>query len=309
MSFAMNSSDTIRVFVGADRSQKLAIDVLAYSIKRNTTANVEVVPMVDLDVPLPRDPRNHQRTGFSFSRFCIPNLCDYTGRAIYMDADMQVFKDISTLWSLPFNGHRVLVQESVKYTDVSLNKENAPSTRKKQSAVMLIDCENLDWDVREIVRGLDEEHYTYSQLMDEMCIVPDELVGYRVPFEWNSLEHFDESTCLIHYTDMGTQPWVSTRNANGEIWFAEVRRMLSDGSLRMEQLQQEIDMGHFRPSLLRDIRWGHSVPTFLRPIFNRLNESMDRARGFVAHRDVYEAKRIRMAAVRAHEKLVRAEQP
>lgn len=303
----MNSSDTIRVFVGADRSQKLAIDVLAYSIKRHTTANVEVIPMVDLDVPVPRDPRNHQRTGFSFSRFCIPKLCGYKGQAIYMDADMQVFKDISTLWSLPFNGHRVLVQESVKHTNVSLNKENAPSTRKKQCAVMLIDCENLDWDIREIVHGLDEGSYNYSQLMDEMCIVPEEQVGYRVPFEWNSLEHFDISTCLIHYTDMGTQPWVSTRNPNGEIWFAEVRRMLADGSLCMEQLQQEIVMGHFRPSLVRDIRWGHKVPNFLRSTFNHLNEAFDRARGFVAHRKVYDAKRVRMAAVRAHEMSVKVD--
>lgn len=302
----MNSSDTIRVFVGADRSQKLAIDVLAYSIKRHTTANVEVIPMVDLDVPVPHDPRNHQRTGFSFSRFCIPKLCGYKGKAIYMDADMQVFKDISTLWSLPFNGHRVLVQESVKHTDVSLNKENAPSTRKKQCAVMLIDCENLDWDVREIVHGLDEGSYSYLQLMDEMCIVPEEQVGYRVPFEWNSLEHFDKSTCLIHYTDMGTQPWVSTRNPNGEIWFAEVRRMLADGSLCIEQLQKEIEMGHFRPSLVRDIRWGNKVPTFLRSMFNHLNEAFDRARGFVAHRKVYDAKRVRMAAVRAYEQSVKA---
>lgn len=307
MSFAMNSSETIRVFVGADRSQQLAIDVLAYSIKRHTTASVEVIPMVDLDVPVPRDPRNHQRTGFSFSRFCIPQLCGYKGRAIYMDADMQVFKDIRSLWNLPFDGQRVLVQESVKHTDVTLQKQNAPSTRKKQCAVMLIDCENLDWDVREIVRGLDEERYTYSQLLDEMCIVPEEMVGYRVPFEWNSLEHYDKSTCLIHYTDMGTQPWVSTRNPNGEIWFAEVRRMLADGSLRIEQVQQEIDMGHFRPSLVRDIRWGSKVPSFLRSMFNRLNESMDRARGYVAHRKVYEAKRLRMAAVRAHEKSMTAD--
>jgi hypothetical protein len=224
-----------------------------------------------------------------------------------MDADMQVFKDIRSLWNLPFNGQRVLVQESVKHTDLTLRKENAPSTRKKQCAVMLLDCESLDWDVREIVRGLDEELYTYSQLIDELCIVPEELVGYRVPFEWNSLEHFDESTCLIHYTDMGTQPWVSTRNPNGEIWLAEVRRMLADSALRIEQLQQEIDMGHFRPSLMRDIRWGNLVPPLLRSTFNRLNEGMDRARGFVAHRKVYEAKRRRMAAVRAQEKSLAAE--
>jgi hypothetical protein len=298
----MNNQEPIRVYVGADRSQELAIAVLEYSIKRHTTAEVQVIPMVDLDVPAPRDPRNGQRTGFSFSRFCIPQLAGYRGRAIYMDADMQVFQDIRSLWNLPFDGCQVLVQASVKHTGETLRKQNAPSERKKQCAVMLLDCDSLRWDVREIVRGLDDGRYDYSQLMDEMCIVPEEKVGYKVPFEWNSLEHFDSGTCLIHYTDMGTQPWVSTGNPNGHLWFAEVRRMLADGSLQWERLQQEVDLGFFRPSLLRELRWGHRVPGFLRGWFNRGNEALDRGAGYQPHRKVYEAKRLRSEAVREYEK-------
>jgi hypothetical protein len=298
----MTSQQPIRVYVGADRSQELAVAVLEYSIKRHTTADVQVIPMVDLDVPAPSDPRNGQRTGFSFSRFCIPQLAGYRGRAIYMDADMQVFKDIRSLWSIPFDGCHVLVQESVKHTSESLRKENAPVQRKKQCAVMLLDCDSLRWDVRDIVRGLDEGRYDYAELMDGMCVVPEDRVGYKVPFEWNSLEHFDSDTCLIHYTDMGTQPWVSTRNPNGHLWFAEVRRMLADGTLKWERVEQEVELGFFRPSLLRELRWGHHVPAFLRGWFNRTNEALDRASGFVPHRKVYEAKRLRAEAVRAYEK-------
>jgi lipopolysaccharide biosynthesis glycosyltransferase len=258
--------------------------------------------MVDLEVPVPRDPRNSQRTGFSFSRFCIPTLAGRQGRALYMDADMLVFRDIRALWQLPFDGRKVLVQESVKHTDETLCKENAPARRKKQCAVMLLDCARLDWDVREIVGGLDEGRYDYPQLMDQLCILPEDEVGYTVPFEWNSLEHHDSGTCLLHYTDMGTQPWVSTRNPNGQLWFAEVRRMLAEGALRIEQVQEEVALGHFRPSLLRELRWGHLVPALLRPWFNRVNDGIDRASGFVAHRHVYEAKRLRNEAVRQYEK-------
>lgn len=290
--------DVIRVFVGADRSQALAIDVLAYSIRKHTDASVEVIPMVDLDVPVPADPRNWQRTGFSFSRFCIPELAGYRGKAIYMDADMQVFKDIRELWNLPFNGRKVLVQESVEHTDVTLSKTNAPISRKKQCAVMLLDCERLNWDVRKIVRELDEGKYTYPQLLEEMCILPEEEVGYAVPFRWNSLEHFDASTCLIHYTDMGTQPWVSTQNPNGYLWFEEVRKMLADGSLRWADLVGEIDLGYFRPSLSREIKWGKMVPSWARASFNKFNEAADNAAGYVAHRAVYEKKRHRMQAVK-----------
>ena len=250
----MSLVEPIRVFVGADRSQQLAIAVLEHSIRRHTKEPVEVIPMVDLEVPVPVDPRNQARTGFSFSRFCIPKLAGYRGRAIYMDADMQVFKDIRELWELPFNGRKVLIQREVKHLDQTLKLSNAPQKRIKQCAVMLLDCERLDWDVERIVAQLDAGDYGYESLMYELCVLAEEDVGYEVPFEWNSLEHFDANTRLIHYTDMGTQPWVSTRNPNANLWLDEVRQMLRSGLLSLEQVQVEIQAGYFRPSLLRDIR-------------------------------------------------------
>ena len=86
--------------------------------------------------------------------------------------------------------------------------------------------------------------------MGEMCILPDNQVGYTLPFEWNSLEYYDENTCLIHYTDMHTQPWVSTENGFGYLWLREVRRMLDEQGLSWAALKKEIDLGYFRPSLI-----------------------------------------------------------
>jgi hypothetical protein len=294
--------EVIRVFVGADRSQQLAISVLEYSIKRHTTAPVEVIPMIDLDIPKPADPRNWQRTGFSFSRFCIPQLANYCGRAIYMDADMQVFGDIKELWDYPFNGAKVLIQEEVKHLDVSMSKENVPQKRIKQCAVMLLDCSRLDWDIHSIVKGLDEKRYSYEQLLYEMCLLGEDEIGYAIPFEWNSLEYFDENTRLIHYTDMGTQPWVSTKNPNAYLWLAEVRRMLADGSLDWNKLEAEIRHGYFRPSLAQDIRYGHLIPDFVKPLADRMNEAKDKLHRYVPHKAVYEIKRIRSKAVKDYEK-------
>ncbi len=298
----MSVIDPIRVFVGADRSQQLAIYVLEYSIKRHTAAHVEVIPMVDLDVPVPMDPRNRQRTGFSFSRFCIPKLAGYRGRAIYMDADMQVFCDISELWNLPFQGRKILVQHEVKHLDETPKLTNAPTKRIKQCAVMLVDCGRLDWDIADIVRHLDKGDFTYEQLMSELCLLPEDEVGYDVPFEWNSLEHFNAQTRLIHYTDMGTQPWVSTGNPNGSLWIAEVRRMIDEGVLTLDQVRNEIDAGYFRPSLLRDLKWRHRVPAWLLSWFDSANAQMDRASGYVAHKKVYEAKRLRNQAIKEFER-------
>jgi len=298
----MSLAEPIRVFVGADRSQQLAVHVLENSIRRHTKDPVEVIPMVDLELPIPIDPRNRARTGFSFSRFCIPKLAAYRGRAIYMDADMQVFKDIRELWDLPFDGRKVLIQKEVKHLDQTLKLDNAPQKRIKQCAVMLLDCERLDWDIDRIVAQLDRGDYDYEKLMYELCIVAEEEIGFEIPFEWNSLEHFDANTRLIHYTDMGTQPWVSTRNPNAELWLHEVRQMLQSGLLSWEQVQAEIQAGYFRPSLLRDIRWRHRVPGALRQWFDRANASLDRACGYVPHKAVYEAKRARNQAVTEYER-------
>lgn len=295
------ADDTIRVFVGADRSQMLAVPVLEYSIKRHTTAPVEVIPMLDLPVPQPKDPRNGQRTGFSFSRFCIPAMAGYRGKAIYMDADMLVFRDIRELWNIPFDGAKVVIQQEVKFQEETTAKPGAPKKRKKQCAVMLLDCGRLDWKVEEIVAGMDRGEYDYEQLMYELCILRDEDVKFGVPFEWNSLEHWDPETRLIHYTDVYTQPWTDVNNRFGYLWFDEVRRMLDEGALDEAALRREIELGYFRPSLIKDIRWRHRVPKFLLGLWDRRNAVADKLSGFVPHKDVYEAKRARQKAIREYE--------
>ena len=60
--------DPIRVYVGTDDTQMVDLQVLEYSIRRFATRPVEVVPMLNLPVPMPKDPANRPRTGFSFAR-------------------------------------------------------------------------------------------------------------------------------------------------------------------------------------------------------------------------------------------------
>lgn len=297
----MPNDEVIRVFVGTDRSQQLAVPVLEYSIKRHTTARVEVIPMLDLPVPAPQDPRNGQRTGFSFSRFCIPKLAGYKGKAIYMDADMLVFRDIRELWNLPFDDAKIIIQQEVKFEDVTTQKIGAPKKRKKQCAVMLLDCDRLDWEIEKIVAGMDAGHYDYEQLMYDLCILDDPEIKFGVPFEWNSLEHWDPETRLIHYTDVYTQPWTAVGNKFGYLWFDEVRRMLREGKLQEAQIKEEIALGYFRPSLLRDIKYRHLIPRPLLRAWDNMNAAADKRAGYVPHKAVYEAKRVRQQAIREYE--------
>jgi hypothetical protein len=293
--------DIIRVFVGADRSQALAVDVLAYSIRRHTDAKVEVQSMADLRLPEPSDVRQGSRTNFSFARFAIPSLCGYRGRAIYMDADMQVFKDIRGLWGIPFAGCKVNILEDVpeKYQPKD-GQIGAPAKRKKQSSVMLLDCERLDWVPEDIIAGLDGD-YTYEDLLTDLCILKPNEVGYRVPFIWNSLETYVAGeTALTHYTDMYIQPWVSNENPIGWVWINEVRRMLADGSLSVASLEKEVELGYFRPSILAEVRLNSdlSIPD---PARTAMLDDIDKKAGFVKHAEVYEKKRERKKAIEAYE--------
>ena len=296
----MNSP--VRVFVGADRSQALAVKVLEHSIKRHTSLDVTVTPMIDLPIQQPKDVRNIQRTGFSFSRFCIPRLAGYQGKAIYMDADMLVFKDIASLWTIPFDGAKVIIQLEVKHQELTTRKTGAPKERRKQCAVMLLDCDRLDWEIDRIVDGLDRNEYDYAGLMYELCLLDHNEIKYGVPFEWNSLEYYDENTCLIHYTDVYTQPWTSCWNRNAEHWFSEVRLMLDNGSLTMDELEQEVRRGYFRPSLLWDITSRPSIPAGIRPLFNVINGWRDSLKRYQPHREVYLAKKRRALAEKQHAK-------
>ena len=293
--------DKVRIFVGADRSQAFALKVLEYSIKQHTDLEVEIHEMIDLPIRKPKDPRNYQRTGFSFSRFCIPKLAGYQGKAIYMDADMMVFNNIGLLWNIPFAGAKVIIQEQIKNVPTTLLKTGAPKKRVKQCSVMLLDCEALNWDIDAILDGLDEGLYDYLELMEDLCIIPENEIQYGIPYEWNSLEFRDENTSLLHYTDMPTQPWVSANNKNGQVWIHEVKRMIQDGVVTNRDIQKEVDLGFIRPSFLIELKLLNllKVPT-LYPLAKFL-QIYDWMKKFKSHKQVYEDKRIRLQAIKRHE--------
>lgn len=291
--------ESVDIFVGTDRSQLLAVAVLEHSILRHSSLPCCVTPLIDLDLPEPKDIRQGSRTNFSFARFAIPELKNYQGRAIYVDADMLVFRDIAQLWNIPFQGAKIVIQEDVPDALVRHAKVGAPAQRKKQCSVMLVDCARADWHAPSIIAGLDGE-YSYEQLMAEMCILREDEVRYGVPFAWNSLEHHDSGTCLIHYTDMATQPWVSTQNRNAIWWMLEVRLMLSKGVLSWANVQREIDLGYFRPSLADEIREMPHIRGWDEEAARRY-DAIDRKAGFVKHAEVYQRKKARAAQVKKYE--------
>lgn len=294
-------TDAIQIYVGTDRSQSLAVDVLAYSIRRHTEHPVDIHSMLDVEIPEPKDVRQSQRTGFSFARWAIPELAGNKGRAIYLDADMLVFRDIGDLWAVPMDGAKVAVLEADRDTGPNVHYN------KNETSVMVLDCDRCDWTLQALVDGLDGR-YVYSDLMADLCFLDEGEIARTIPADWNRLEKFTPTTGLLHFTIMPTQPWVSARNPLAHLWINEVRRMITEGALDPAQVKAEIDLGFFRPSLMHEVEQGPMTE----PDEGRVREleAIDQQAGYIPHRSVQEFDRKRAKAVADYEReLARADGP
>lgn len=231
----------VRIFIGGDPTQILGAKMFEYSVRQFASLSVSCEIINNDGLPVPTDPNKRARTGFSFCRFKIPELCDYRGRAIYVDADMQVFTDIKDLWTRDFEDSWLLYSEL---------PDDGKGKRIPQYSVMLLDCEKLDWDAKALVSSLERDDMDYPKLMHHFSMMPNDKKSPLLDYEWNSLEHYEEGkTKLIHYTDMPTQPWVSHQNANGELWYSALRDAVRDGFVSLDEIYEEIHLGHISPLL------------------------------------------------------------
>lgn len=236
----------IRVFVAATEKEMLPAKVLEFSIRKHTPMTVDVLPLckAGVEIPAPKDSKNLPRTTFSFQRFLIPALTGYRGRGIYLDADMLVFRDFTDLWTRPLGDAEILTVG-----------EPADSSRRPQFSVMVLNCDLLKWDIKEIVDSLDRGDLTYEELMYDMAVATR--IRTDLEPDWNSLERYQEGkTALLHYTDMPTQPWVFADHPLGHLWIRNLIEAVRLGIIPLEFVQEEALKGHVRPSLPIQIRDG-----------------------------------------------------
>ncbi|MEO5596379.1 MAG: glycosyltransferase [Lysobacteraceae bacterium] len=282
------STDTIRVFCGSDRSQQLPLQVLTHSIERRTKSAVEVRAIDNRMVPLPDDPRFAPYTEFSFARFVIPALCEFSGKAIYMDSDMLVFADIAELWATDLDGAKIAIEVGSRQQ----------SEVGKHSAVMLLDCTALDWDVTRIVADLGTR-YDYKALMAiDPLLRPGEMREAIVP-GWNDLDAYDPTrTRNLHFSRIRSQPWVFAAHPHGQLWVNEMALMLDSGALHAAAVIEEVRLGYARPSLLLQLGIDASGATTAAPV--RDTDALlahDRNAEFVAHRKLVARKAERKRAI------------
>tara|TARA_B100001093_G_scaffold518642_1_gene604243 strand:- start:2895 stop:4454 length:1560 start_codon:yes stop_codon:yes gene_type:complete len=261
----LNHDCPIKIYIGCTRKELLPAEVLKYSIEKNSHISVDIKFLFQSDINIPEVTRkeNQARTPFSFQRFIIPEICNYSGKAIYLDADMLVFKNIIDLWENDFNDANILLCKDEDY-------------RKPQLSVMMLDCSNLKWNIKDIVSELNNNTLTYNQLMHDFTIAKYDM---KINKSWNTIDKFDNKTSLLHYTDMTKQPWLSTTNHLGYKWMEVLLDAIDDNYISIDFIQNEIEQGHVRPSLLYQINNNVTNGLLLSKKILQIDQSFDTKHG------------------------------
>ena len=203
----------LRVFVGYDPREDIAYQVCKHSIlKRNK--NVEVKPLIQKEL---REQGYYDRpidklasTEFTFTRFLVPELCNFNGWAVFMDCDMILQTDIAELFSQADDKYAVMCVKH-DYTPKEGTKMDGKAQtvypRKNWSSVVLFNCSHPSNQSLNVELINDPE--TTGKYLHRFSWLKDEEIGELKP-EWNWLagwykEPTDGKPKLIHYTEGG--PW------------------------------------------------------------------------------------------------------
>ena len=166
-----------RVMIGFDARQPISYTILQHSIFTRTDTPVSITPLCINQLPLSRT----GLTPFTWSRFLVPWLCGFNGRAIFLDIDMLVLSDINELFKLADDKFAVMV---------SKNK-----LKFEWASAILFNCSHPD------NAKLTPEFVDTTQVNLHKIAWTD-AVG-EFPGEWNHLVGYDEpreNPKLIHYT-------------------------------------------------------------------------------------------------------------
>ena len=192
--------EPIRIFVGcsANAEDAEAQAMLEYSLRHYATQPLEITwMMLSRDKESPWYSSNTAgwntqlwATPFSVFRWSIPHVCNYQGKAIYMDVDMIARTDIAHLWNQPFPaGKGVLWKDD------------------KNSCVMLMDCEKLG-KVLPPFEHMRRKLGGYSVYRDNHA----RPIAAKFAGNWNCLDGeayaklTDPDIKVLHFTKVESQP-------------------------------------------------------------------------------------------------------
>ena len=214
----------INIFIGYDTRESIAYHVCASSILKRSSIPIAFTPLSLSNIKsCYGESHSDSSNQFTYSRFLVPQLMNYSGWAVFMDGDMVVLDDIVNLWNLRDERYAAMVVKH-DYTTSSATKylgnknENYPC--KNWSSVILWNCghpKNKKLTSNFVSTATGTELHRFGWLDHSKDIG-------NIPIEWNWLpDEFGANyqAKLIHYT-LGTPCFPEyTDTAMSEFWHAE----------------------------------------------------------------------------------------
>lgn len=214
----------IRLFCGFDAREAVGFHAFVQSLIGTCSVQVSLIPLSGSQ----RDGSN----AFTYSRFAIPELCNWAGWAIWMDgADMLLRGDVAELGklcagkeALKVVKHDYATKHPRKYVGTELETDNEDYPRKNWSSLILWNCGHMaHFTAREQIRNGD------GAFLHRFAWLEDSDIG-ELPVEWNWLadEYGENSEAkLLHWT-AGIPGFYHYRDApHAYEWRAMVRGVTS----------------------------------------------------------------------------------
>jgi lipopolysaccharide biosynthesis glycosyltransferase len=236
--------EPIRVFVGTEPNQYIAQEVLGDSIRKHASQPVEIHNTFQ---NIPRVGGTH----FGFVRLLVPSLCGYSGKAIYLDADMVVLADIAELWNSLSDDHTIaLVKDAEGVVD------GKPPKKINHTSVMVMNCEKLrDWNpdtmFNHVVPNKSElkpGEVHYSEFVTLKWFDQDQIQALDP--RWNHLNIVRPDTKLVHFTHVTTQPWRRPSHELTSTWLGYLKDAMKRGGVKRSEVIREVFRRHVHPRLL-----------------------------------------------------------
>ena len=227
----------LRIFIGWDSRFPEPADVLRHSLLQHASLPLDIryLKLDELGLDRVHDPR--ASTEFTYSRFLVPHLCGFQGKAVFMDNDMLCFGDVKELDDLDMNGLalRVVKHDYQPGNTVKMyGCEQSSYPRKNWSSFMLMNChhwrcQNLTPEYVKSAPGLALHQFGWCG---------DDRIG-ALPLEWNWLVgeyDYRQPVNNLHFTIGG--PWDKAFSDcdYAELWQQELNQMLYADSTVSETL-------------------------------------------------------------------------
>lgn len=218
----------LNVFIGFDSNEVVAYHTLCQSITEKCSEPVSFTPinLKNLGSLFLRERNNLQSTEFSFSRFLVPLLSNYSGWSLFMDCDMLARVDLAELFALKDDRYAVMVckHDYVPKADTKfLGQIQTKYEKKNWSSVVLFNnpkCRRLTKDYVNTASGLELHQFKWLD--------GDDQIG-SLPLEWNWLVgEYPHCTAakIVHFT-LGGPYFSDYRDTDyGDEWRAAYRRAI-----------------------------------------------------------------------------------